>query len=139
MTIVVSRGPRPITLDDYSGQVFAGANAALTGLGLRVAETQQYSTSVDRGLVIGTEPPAGTVVHRGDTITIIVSLGPKTFPMPNVLGETKDRAVAELQALGLVVRTIQLPNSTNDIVAGQIPGPGTTVSQGQTVTLYIGG
>ena len=30
-------------------------------------------------------------------------------------------------------------NSTNDIVAGQIPGPGATVRQGQTVTLYIGG
>ncbi len=139
VTIFVSRGPKPIHLLDYSGQTAANVKAALTALGLKTQERQAYSTTTDRGLVIGTNPPAGSVVHRGDAVTIVVSLGPETFPMPNVLGETKDRAVAELRALGLVVRTIQLPNSTNDIVAGQIPGPGTTVRQGQTVTLYIGG
>ena len=47
--------------------------------------------------------------------------------------------MAYLTSLGLVVRTVQLPGSTNDIVSGQSPVEKTEVHQGERVTLYIGG
>ena len=91
------------------------------------------------GAVIATDPAAGSTVHHGDAVTVIVSSGPKTFAMPNVIGRTKDDAVAYLRSLGLDPRTVPLPGSTNDLVSGQSPVPGAIVQQGQQVTLYIGG
>jgi beta-lactam-binding protein with PASTA domain len=139
VTIFVSQGPRPITLEDYAGQQAASVEAALRDLGLVASETQDYSTSVAKGDVIATNPPAGQIVHRGDTVTVIVSLGPKTFSMPSVIGMTKDAAIAKLHDLGLKVVEHQLPGSNGDLVVGQLPGQGRIVSQGDTVTLYIGG
>jgi beta-lactam-binding protein with PASTA domain/predicted Ser/Thr protein kinase len=139
VSIVVSKGPRPIVLDDYTGQQGKAVEATLADLGLTVKESQQYSVSVAVGDVIDTDPPASSTVHQGDTVTVVVSLGPRTFPMPNVVGKTKAVAIAELEGLGLKVRAVQLPGSTNDIVSGQSPVPGVTVQQGQQVTLYIGG
>jgi eukaryotic-like serine/threonine-protein kinase len=139
VTISVSQGPAPIVLDDYTGQPAASVKAALENLGLTVVESHAYSVSVATGDVVSTDPAAGTTVHRGDSVTVVVSLGPKSFPMPNVIGQTKDSAVAYLRSLGLIVRTVQLPGSTNDLVTGQSPVPDATVQQGQQVTLYIGG
>ena len=139
VTLFVSQGPRPITLNDYSGQQAAAVEGALRDLGLVPDETQDYSTTVAKGDVIATDPAAGQVVHRGDHVTVVVSLGPKTFAMPNVIGMTKDAAITKLHDLGLKVVEHQLPGSSGDLVVGQIPGQGTIVSQGDTVTLYIGG
>ncbi len=139
VTIFVSQGPRPIVLQDFAGQPAATVESALRDLGLVPKEAHGYSTTVPKGDVIGTDPAAGQVVHRGDGVTMVVSLGPKTFAMPNVIGKTKAEAIAYLTSLGLDVRTVQLPGSTNDLVTGQTPVPGTTVAQGDRVTLYIGG
>jgi len=139
VTISVSQGPQPIVLDDYAGQQAASVEAALRRLDLTVTESKEYSVSVVAGAVIATDPAAGSTVHHGDAVTVIVSSGPKTFAMPNVIGRTKDDAVAYLRSLGLDPRTVPLPGSTNDLVSGQSPVPGAIVQQGQQVTLYIGG
>jgi serine/threonine-protein kinase len=139
VTIFVSRGPRPITLEAYAGQPAATVEAALRNVGLVPTRTEVYSTTVGSGDVVRTDPIAGTVVHRGDGVTVVVSLGPRTFPMPNVVGQTKEQAVAFLTSLGLDPLARQLSGSTGDQVVGQIPNHDVTVQQGQQVTLYIGG
>jgi serine/threonine-protein kinase len=139
VAIFVSRGPRPITLDNYAGQPATTVEAALRELGLVPNRTEVYSTSVGTGDVVRTDPLAGTVVHRGDGVTVVVSLGPRTFPMPYVVGQTKEHAVAFLASLGLEPLTRQLPGTTGDLVVGQIPDRDVIVQQGQQVTLYIGG
>ena len=133
------QGPQPIVLEDYAGQQAAAVVVALRKLDLTVTQSQQYSVSVQAGDVIATDPPAGSTVHHGAAVTVVVSLGPKTFAMPNVIGRTRDDSVAYLKSLGLVPRIVPLPGSTNDLVSGQSPVPGATVQQGQQVTLYIGG
>ena len=137
VTIVVSRGPRPITLPDYSGQSYGAVKAAIRNLGLESTVGYDYSTSVRSGDVISTDPPAGSMLHHGDTVAVLVSLGPKTFPMPSVIGLQKDQAVSELQADGLKVVVIQIPGSSGTTVVSQIPAPGLTVQQGATVHIYI--
>jgi serine/threonine-protein kinase len=137
VTIFVSQGPRPITLKDYAGQPAASVEAALAGLGLTSGESSVYSTSVPKGNVVTTDPPAGTVVHHGDAVTVVVSLGPRTFPMPSVIGLPVGRARSELRRDGLVVVVIQIPGSTGSTVVSQIPTEGTIVQQGATVRIYI--
>ncbi len=74
--VVVSRGPAPIQLPDVHDKTINDATSTLEGLGLKVSVPD--CTNILCGFydwkatlpVTGTDPPAGTTVHRGDTITL---------------------------------------------------------------------
>jgi len=128
-----------VKIPDVSNQPFDAAKATLEGLGFKVTRTDDYSTSVDKGNVIGTSPRIGSSPPKGSTITVTVSKGPKTFPMPDVVNKTKDEALNTLQALGLTVDIVLVPAGTAppDQVVFQDPAAGTTVKQGDTVTIFV--
>jgi len=139
VTIVVSLGPQPVTIPDVTGQPATKASGTLTGLGLIVTESAEFSVDVPKDHVIRTEPPVGTQLPKGSAVTLVVSKGPRSFAMPNVLGLSAAEATAKLEGLGLKVHETQVPGSIGDTVVGQNPGVGQTVVQGQTVTIYLGG
>ena len=139
VTLVVSKGPQLVEIPDVAGQKEADAKATLQALGFQTTTTEDFSTSVKKGEVIRTDPPIGSEVPKGGDITIVVSKGPKTFAMPNVVGMTADAATAQLEGLGLKVEEVRVPGSIGDTVVGQKPDKGTTVQQGQKVTIYVGG
>ena len=70
------------------GQTVAAAAAALRAQGLVVDEDavrEEYHDTVKKGLVIGTDPVAGTSMRPGMTVTLVVSLGvkePEPAPEP---------------------------------------------------------
>ena len=86
--------------------------------------------------MISQEPIEGTL-FRGDAVSIVVSLGPETVEVPDVEGEDADDAKAELEAAGLVVRTIVLLPAGPNNVLRQAPAEGSTVRSGSEVTIYI--
>jgi beta-lactam-binding protein with PASTA domain len=135
----VSTGPPLVSLPNVSNQPFAAAKATLEGLGFTVQRADDYSTSVPTGDVIKTDPPIGSSPSKGSTVVVTVSKGPKTFPMPNVVGMTQQDAIQTLQGLGLTVITTYVPAGTAppNTVVFQDPTPGTTVSQGQSVTIFV--
>jgi beta-lactam-binding protein with PASTA domain/predicted Ser/Thr protein kinase len=137
VTIVVSRGPPPVKIPDVTGQAGADARRTLEALGFHVEVTEDFSTDVPRGQVISTDPPSGQKAPKGSTVTMFVSKGPKTFPMPNVVGMLKEAAVRKLQALGLSVKVVEIPGTHGNQVVYQDPDPGVTVEQGQQVTIYV--
>ena len=138
VTITVSKGPQPVAIPDVHGQAAADALNTLEGLGFNVQQRQDFSATVSAGFVIGTRPSAGAMRPKGSTIIMIVSKGPQTFPMPNVVGMTKEAAVAQLQALGLVVNVVVVPNNNpRDTVVYQVPAQGAIVHQGDQVTIYV--
>jgi beta-lactam-binding protein with PASTA domain len=57
--------------------------------------------------------------------------------MPNVVGSDAGSAQSQLQGLGLQVRVVTVPNSPGQQVVSQQPDAGTTVQQGQQVTIYV--
>jgi beta-lactam-binding protein with PASTA domain/predicted Ser/Thr protein kinase len=137
VTIVVSRGPPPIKVPDLTGQPAADARATLEALGFKVEVTKDFSSDVSRDHVIGTDPPSGTKVPKGSTVTMSVSKGPKTFPMPDVVGMQREAAVQKLEAFGLSVKVVEVPGTHGNQVVYQDPDPGVTVEQGQQVTIYV--
>jgi serine/threonine-protein kinase len=139
VTITVSQGPELVRIPDVSGQPADVATGTLQSLGLDVVVQKDFSATVPKGSVISTDPPTGQSVPKGSTVTLLVSKGPATFAMPNVIGDTSEAATAALEALGLHVRQVQVPGSIGDTVVGQDPSPGVTVHQGQTVTIFVGG
>jgi len=137
VTIVVSKGPAPVKVPDVTGQTTAEARGTLEALAFHVEVTHDFSTDVPRGHVISTDPPAGEKPPKGSTVTLFVSKGPKTFPMPTVVGMQREAAVKKLEGLGLSVSVVEIPSTHGNQVVYQTPDPGVTVEQGQQVTIYV--
>ena len=131
----VSKGPKPVPLPKVVGKTSDDARTALAAW--VVTWEQRFSDTVPRDQVIAQRPKPGTEIQPGEGITVVVSLGPETFAMPNVVGTGRDAAVAELRALGLKVGVVPIPGGNGDTVVSSLPTAGTTVRYGQTVTLYV--
>jgi hypothetical protein len=72
--------PASVGIPDVSGSDYAGALFILRQRGFQTRRADQSSTTVPAGAVIGTDPPAGTVLPPSSTVTIIVSSGSPTTP-----------------------------------------------------------
>ncbi|MDP9343241.1 MAG: Stk1 family PASTA domain-containing Ser/Thr kinase [Actinomycetota bacterium] len=134
--LTVSKGPQPIDIPDVTGQSGGDAEAILVAAGFKVDLHHLYSTTVLSGRVIRQEPSGGTA-SAGSHVTLWVSLGPRTFPMPRVIGMATDTAKSQLENLGLKVQVVIVPNSLGKTVVSQFPSAGKTVQQGQQVAIYV--
>jgi serine/threonine-protein kinase len=136
--VVVSDGPAPRPVPKVAGKTQAQATSLLETAGFLVEVDEEYSDKVERGKVISQTPRAGSELQPGETVTIVVSLGPPRFPIPSFVGETRDAAVAEIRALGLVPQVIVLPGAVGELtVASQLPVGGQIVRVGTTITIYV--
>lgn len=72
ITVVLSLGPEPVTIPNVTGFPVAVKQLELEELGLVVAITEAKSTE-PTGLILNQDPPVGTEVQAGSTITLTVS------------------------------------------------------------------
>jgi len=133
--VVLSKGPTPQPVPKVVGRSEEQARSMLTPW--VVNEEGEYSDGVPRGQVIAQDPGPRAKLQPGEAVTIVVSLGPKFFEVPNLVGKARTDAVAAIQALGLHASIIPVPGSNGDTVRGQLPEAGTRVRAGSTVTLYV--
>ncbi len=83
--LLVSKGPRPITIRDWTGKEADRAEQSLERKGLEVdSDQQEYSDDVPEGYVISQSPSDGTL-FRGETVTLVVSQGPELVEVPDGL------------------------------------------------------
>jgi serine/threonine-protein kinase len=136
--VIVSDGPTPVAVQRVTGLTQEQAISLLETAGFHVAVQEEFSDDVDKGVVISQDPAKGTKLQPGQTVTIVVSMGPPEFPVPSFVGQSRDAAVAEIRALGLVPEVIELPGAVGDLtVASQLPIGGTVVRVGTTITIYV--
>jgi eukaryotic-like serine/threonine-protein kinase len=138
-TAVVSLGPPPVAVPTVDGQSVEEARQAIEAAGLEFATSEQYSETVGSGLVIRTDPGGGGEAPRGSTVTASVSLGPRPFPMPNLVGSSLGEARSRAEELGLVVANeYPVPGSgaPSGQVQGQNPPEGTNIQRGSGIDLY---
>jgi serine/threonine-protein kinase len=131
----VSDGPKPRTIPSgLTGGTKEAVTAQLQGLGLKVAYSEAYSPTIAQGLVIQTDPPAGSTVARDSTVTVQVSLGKEPVTIPaTIVGKSINDATAVLTGLGLSVSGVQ--GNPSKPVTGSSPAVGTQVKPGSAVTL----
>ena len=128
--LVVSKGRKPVEIRNYTGEKAEEAAAALRKAGFSVREERKFSDDVDKGRVISQSPNSGTGFKK-DTITLVVSRGPETVSVPDVVGKPRDEAVKILEGAGLQPRPFGPGNFT---VRAQNPRNG-DVKPGSSVTI----
>jgi serine/threonine-protein kinase len=134
VTLVVSDGPAPVTVPDVSKGTYDDAAAALTAKRFNVVRApDEFSSTVDTGKVIRTDPAAGTNAARGSTVSVVVSKGPELIAVPPTVGMTLEAAQAALTATGFDVDTVgYLPGRH---VISSNPAAGSMVPKGTKVVL----
>ena len=141
VTVAVSNGKQPIQIPSVVGDSPAQAGQRLGSLGLNVQQAQEASTSVPAGSVTRTDPPAGSTVPIGSTVTVYTSTGAPTSTVPDVTGQTQSQAAATLAAANLqaqFTQTAVTDPAQNGKVQSQNPAPNSTVPQNSTVRVVIG-
>jgi serine/threonine-protein kinase len=137
--LVVSRGPRQVTVPSLEGLTEEEAVAALDDANLRLGEvTEETSDDVEEGLVIEQNPAPEERVDIRSEVDIVLSSGPELVVVPSLFGLTEDAAIAELEEVGLEAASEFAPSEEPEgTVFGQDPEEGTEVEPGSTVVIVI--
>lgn len=106
ITYYLSSGPNEVEVPNVSGYSENNAKSALKSAGFtNVSVVYENSDTVTSGLVVRTDPSAGTKTAANQTITVTVSSGPsdKRVDVPYVVGESYSDARYELASAGFNV------------------------------------
>jgi beta-lactam-binding protein with PASTA domain/tRNA A-37 threonylcarbamoyl transferase component Bud32 len=83
----VSMGPEKIILKDLTGYTEKSVRDYAADQQLYVIVKQQYSDTVEKGLVISQTPQANARLDKGSTITVVISLGKEPVSTKKVVQE----------------------------------------------------
>jgi beta-lactam-binding protein with PASTA domain/predicted Ser/Thr protein kinase len=110
----------------------------LTNANLTPNVIRDYDENVKKGIVISQNPNAGARVVKNSTVDIHVSRGPPPVTVPNVIGKTRDDAVATLSDAGLQPKVFTVHSSKPpNTVTGQDPAGGKKVTKGARVRINV--
>ncbi|HLM05650.1 MAG TPA: Stk1 family PASTA domain-containing Ser/Thr kinase [Blastococcus sp.] len=129
-----------VSVPVLAGQTEAAARQLITDAKLEVGEvTTEASTTVAEGLVIESTPAAGASVDEGTPVDLVVSGGPDTVAVPNVVGLTEDRARSTLEGAGFTSINTSQVNSLEEegTVVSVTPEEGEQASPGSPIRLGI--
>ncbi|MEG3310642.1 Stk1 family PASTA domain-containing Ser/Thr kinase [Streptococcus sp. SS-4456] len=126
-----------VVIPDVSGKDQATAQQELETLGLQVSVKEEYSLTVDRGLVIKTDPQVNASAEKGSSITLYVSKG---VVVPNVIGRSQESATQMLQDAGFYIGTVTQVYSSS-VETGQVistdPVADTELERGSVINLEV--
>jgi serine/threonine-protein kinase len=115
----------------------AAALKRLKQVGL-IGTTHNVFSKKPRAQVVAQAPRASQKVAKGETVTLNVSKGPKTAPVPDVVGQTAADALSMLRTQGFKTRIVRVPSAepTGQVVA-QHPQAGVRGQPGAVVRLNV--
>jgi eukaryotic-like serine/threonine-protein kinase len=93
------------------------------------------------GVVAAEDPPPGTPVDKGSTITLSVSKGPATTQVPDVRNQDQATAESLLSGAGLTPAVTFVPvtdPSQDGIVISQDPAANSDAKSGEVVIINVG-
>lgn len=134
--LTVSAGEDVFLVKDYYGYNYETAKSELENLGMTVLSKQISDTSVEIGNVVRTDPVAGVVIKKGDTITVYRSSS--IIQLKNYTDLDYRTVEHELNTLGIIT---EIRNGISNSVANQnvirtVPAFGQNVFPGEKVIIY---
>ncbi|WP_053226612.1 Stk1 family PASTA domain-containing Ser/Thr kinase [Solirubrobacter soli] len=138
VTLTVSKGVQGIEVPKVVGLQQDAAEAQLEQAGL-TAKVVEQETTQPPGTVMKQDPPTGTRVDKGATVTLTVAKARPEVPDVTTNHPTEEEATATLEKAGFKVDVRTRPDPANvGRVSDQNPAAGTPRSTGATVTIFLG-
>lgn len=137
----ISLGQREEQVPQLVGMTFAQAELALDNAGLDVGQRREIDNEAPRGQILASDPPPGTSVPVPTGVNLIVSKGPATVAMPDVIGQSASQARSLLEQLGLrpSVKVDSFSTMAVNTVVAQAPLAGKSTKAGTRVVITIAG
>jgi beta-lactam-binding protein with PASTA domain/serine/threonine protein kinase len=130
----------PGTVPSVANRTVAEAQQLLRDAGFQSSTQDVFDDDVKAGLVVGSEPGAGTEIRKFQQVSLFVSKGPQLFPLPQLTGKTLDTSKKALNgaemALGKVTEKFDEEVAAGTVLS-QAPAPGTPVRHGTPVSLTV--
>jgi beta-lactam-binding protein with PASTA domain/predicted Ser/Thr protein kinase len=140
VVLVVSSGKERVAVPKVVDLTEDEARSTLETLGFQVSSTDEETDAQDPGTVLKQSPASGTRLAKGGKVTITVAKEPAQVDVPDVTGEGRLAATAELRKAGFEVSQTTQPTGerTQDLhVISQDP-TGAKAKKGSTVTITVG-
>ena len=138
--LVISKGQERYVIPVLTGLTPEVAIKTLTNQPLKSAGiTEEFNSTIPKGLVISSNPSNGQKVKRDTPVTILVSKGVEEIAYTTYVGQSGDQAQNELTDAGFNVESSFAYSET--IAAGavisQIPAGLVSAPKGSTITLVV--
>ncbi len=128
--VIVSKGPKVLSVPVLVGETLADAESVLIQKGLRIGKViTVHADAVEKGRIVAQRPEPDE--NMADAITVLVSAGPHeiSYSCPDFVNKPLEEAKELAKKMGLLVET----RGQGTIVSGQKPRPGTSVRSGETI------
>jgi serine/threonine-protein kinase len=138
VVLVVSTGPKMVSVPNVKHQPVSQAQSTLTAAGFQVSVQTDNNSTGKPGTVVKQDPTAGTKAKFGSTVTIFVP--PNGSLVPAVVGDDYQVALGKLSNAGFsnINRvTVTNPNVPNGTVVAQNPHSGQRVPANTQITLSV--
>ncbi|MCP4725066.1 MAG: PASTA domain-containing protein [bacterium] len=128
-----------VTLPDVTQSDYSSALIALDNLGFKVIKESKFDPYASTGIILSQKPLPFTVVKKGRTIHLTVSLGEQKVTVPNLVGISARDAEIKLQENNLKVGEIeyQFSSMPEGIVINQQFESMTQMKRGTEVSFTI--
>jgi serine/threonine-protein kinase len=142
VTLVVSGGQRYGTVPGVVGMSRELALNALEVAGYDVGEVTERPSNQPRGAVIDSRPRPGTQAPMPSAVALVLSAGPTTVIVPDVVGRPLNDAKLLLRQVGLTTGDVQFGGAAvadaAAVVVSQSPPAGSQAATGSRVNLSVG-
>ena len=142
ITVTISSGEDVMYLPEISTMEGRQAVQLLKDMGLKVVQEKESHEEIPQGMIIFCSLPDGAIVERGDTVTIVISTGPKEV-FRTVLpftGVSFDQVTSQMESLGLVIDNVEYFHSdiypAGQVMWQSIPAD-TEVEIGTTIDFHV--
>ncbi len=129
---------KPVAVPDVVGVPEQLAVRQIQDAGLKELIIREEDEEAEKGVVFEQDPQPGEKIERGNFVTIHVSEGKPKTTVPDVVGKSRDEAVADLVSAKLKANVVQVNSllPVNEVLA-QAPKPGTELLEGATVRINV--
>jgi serine/threonine-protein kinase len=128
----------PVAVPLVEGLQREQAIGVIERAGLEAEVQEEASSEVEQNVVISQSPEEGARIAQGETVTIVVSTGPRLVQVPRVVGLTFEEAVEVLEDAGLDWRRQDVfAEREEGVVASQDPKADTEVEEGTEVVIRV--
>ena len=137
----VSAEPEPVKVPDITNMTVFDARAALAEVDLSIgATTSEPSDELEQGLIISQSPAPDEEAPAGSVVDVVVSAGPQTVEVPNVIRDDLEVARDKIRGAGLKLKR-GTPESSDECpdpgtIARTDPEAGTAVRPNSTVMVF---